>query len=119
MGYLIHYYTIQVIPILVEDCQSLRDCTSCSASVDPLCGWCNVEKKCSRRSECSNHTETRRWVQEVDMCIINFTISPNTLPVESMGHQVGVYGIMLYNYSTEIVYILPRGKPTLLPIWKY
>ncbi|XP_065900650.1 plexin-A2-like isoform X2 [Dysidea avara] len=80
----------QVIPILVEDCQSLRDCTSCAASMDPLCGWCSIEKKCSRRSECSNNTETRRWIQEEEMCIVNFAISPNTLPVEEAGFQFAI-----------------------------
>ena len=88
MDNLIHYYTIQVIPILVEDCQSLRDCTSCAASRDPLCGWCSVEKKCSRRSQCSNNTETRKWIQEEDICLVNFAISPSTLPVEQRGKQV-------------------------------
>ena len=85
MDNLIHYYTIQVIPILVEDCQSLRDCTSCAASDDPLCGWCSIEKKCSRRNECINNTETRRWIQEEDMCIPNLVISPNILAVEMTG----------------------------------
>jgi len=88
MGNLIHYYTIQVIPILVENCQSLRNCTSCAASIDPLCGWCSIEKKCSRRSKCNNNTETGRWIQEEEMCIVNFAISPNTLAVELTGYQV-------------------------------
>ena len=103
MDNLIHYYTIQVIPILVEDCQSLRDCTSCAASRDPLCGWCSIEKKCSRRSECSYNTETRRWIQEEDMCLVNFAISPNTLPVEQSGSQVCNYSYILLK---QILYVI-------------
>ena len=112
MDNLIHYYTIQVIPILVEDCQSLRDCTSCAASMDPLCGWCSIEKKCSRRSECSNNTETRRWIQEEEMCIVNFAISPNTLPVEEAGFQVRIVEVVLYVVccliSTQMFFLFIR-----------
>ena len=88
MDSVIHYYTIQVIAIPVEDCQSFRDCTNCTGLGDPLCGWCSIEKKCSRRSECSNNSETRRWIQDQNMCIGNFTISPNTHPVELRDQQV-------------------------------
>ena len=88
MDNIIHYYTIQVIAILVEDCQSFRDCTSCTGLGDPLCGWCSIENKCSRRSECSNYNETRRWIQDQSICIANFDISPNTNPVEVINQQV-------------------------------
>ena len=90
MDNIIHYYTIQVIAILVEDCQSFRDCTSCTGLGDPLCGWCSIENKCSRRSECSNYNETRRWIQDQSMCIANFDILPNTHPVEMIDQQLQV-----------------------------
>ncbi|XP_065900682.1 plexin A3-like isoform X2 [Dysidea avara] len=81
----------QVILIPIEDCsQSLRDCTSCAASMDPLCGWCSIEKKCSRRSECSNNTETRRWIQEKEMCMGNFSISPNALSAENINQKFNI-----------------------------
>ena len=88
MDNIIHYYTIQVIAIPVEDCELFRECTSCTGLGDPLCGWCSIEKKCSRRSECSNNNETRRWIQDQTMCIGTFAISPNTHPVELINQQV-------------------------------
>ena len=88
MDNIIHYYTIQVIAILVEDCELFRDCTSCTGLGDPLCGWCSIENKCSRRSECSNNNDTRRWIQNHTMCIANFAISPNAHPVELINQQV-------------------------------
>ena len=91
MNNIIHYYTIQVIAILVEDCESFRECTSCSGLGDPLCGWCSIENKCSRRSECSNNNKTRRWIQDQIMCIANFSILPNTHPVELINEQVTYY----------------------------
>ena len=94
---IIHYYTIQVIAIPVEDCESFRECTSCTGLGDPLCGWCSIEKKCSRRSECSNNNETRRWIQDQTMCMGTFAISPNTHPVELINQQVLlVYHILSY-----------------------
>ena len=97
MDNIIHYYTIQVIAIPVEDCESFRECTSCTGLGDPLCGWCSIEKKCSRRSECSNNNETRRWIQDQTMCIGTFAISPNTHPVELINQQVLlVYHILSY-----------------------
>ena len=110
MDNIIHYYTIQVIAIPVEDCESFRDCTSCSGLGDPLCGWCSIEDKCSRRSECSNNNETRRWIQSRTMCIVNFAISPTTHPVEVTNQQVYVIEILTYiyiinMYATYILYV--------------
>ena len=85
-----------MIAILVEDCESFRECTSCAGLGDPLCGWCSIEKKCSRRSECSNDNETRRWVQDQTMCIVNFAISPNTHPVEPINQQVVAFNVCSY-----------------------
>jgi len=96
MDNIIHYYTIQVIAIPVEDCESFSDCTSCSGLGDPLCGWCSIEKKCSRRSECSNNTETRRWIQNQTMCIVNFAISPTTHSVEVANQQVYVINFTVW-----------------------
>ena len=100
MDNIIRYYTIQVIAILVEDCQSLRDCTSCTGVGDPLCGWCSIENKCSRRSECSVNNETRRWIQDQTMCMANFAISPNTLSVNLNNQQV--CSVTLHSYNTNI-----------------
>ena len=94
MDNIIHYYTIQVIAILVEDCQSFRDCTSCTGLGDPLCGWCSIENKCSRRSECSNYNETRRWIRDQSMCIANFAISPNAVSTSMNNWQVCVVTCM-------------------------
>ena len=88
-----------MIAIPVEDCESFRDCTSCSGLGDPLCGWCSIEDKCSRRSECSYNNETRRWIQDQTMCIVNFAISPTTHPVEVTDQQVYVIATYMFMYS--------------------
>ena len=41
-----------------------RNCSSCESDRNPLCGWCVVENKCSRLSQCANGDSTsERWIQ--------------------------------------------------------
>ena len=106
MDNIIHYYTIQVIAILVEDCQSFRDCTSCTGLGDPLCGWCSIENKCSRRSECSNNNETRRWIQDQNMCIVEFTVSLN-IDIINMNNQLQqVFNVIATYVATVKIFTL-------------
>ena len=102
MDNIIHYYTIQVIAIPVEDCESFRDCTSCSSLGDPLCGWCSIERKCSRRSECSNNNETRRWIQDQTMCIVDFAILLSVLSVQMINQKVCSVACTLFLSHTRV-----------------
>ena len=47
--------------IPIANCSLSSNCTSCLGNGNPLCGWCVVENKCSRTSECQN-PETR-WIR--------------------------------------------------------
>ena len=48
----------------LETCSSSANCSSCVTNSDPLCGWCSVESKCSRRSQCQNNNETMRYLTQ-------------------------------------------------------
>ena len=63
------YLTLQVYRLPVEDCSNFTDCSSCTTRGGRLCGWCSVENKCSRRSQCSNNTSSLRWVQDSGTCL--------------------------------------------------
>ena len=59
-----------------------RDCFSCVSDRNPLCGWCVVENKCSRISECKDGNSTSdRWIRanstadNSSLCI-SYTITP-------------------------------------------
>ena len=72
---------LKVTQVPVEDCASSTDCTSCLSIGNPLCGWCIVENKCSRRTQCQNVSvqSTRRWIpqdQNTDQCFMT-TITPS------------------------------------------
>ena len=70
--------SVQVVLIPVEECSSRTDCVSCTADLNPLCGWCVVENKCSRQSQCQNSSDisTVRWTQNSVECLVA-TATPN------------------------------------------
>eukprot|EP00731_Ephydatia_muelleri_P021674 Em0014g265a len=72
-----------VVQVPIEQCSSFTDCLSCLANVNPLCGWCTVEQKCSRRSQCQNSTVSARWVQgSTSQCLSNTSVTPTTFTLE-------------------------------------
>eukprot|EP00731_Ephydatia_muelleri_P036148 Em0206g3a len=72
-----------VVQVPIEQCSSFTDCLSCAANVNPLCGWCTVEQKCSRRSQCQNSTVSARWVQgSTSQCLSNTSVTPTTFTLE-------------------------------------
>ncbi|KAL5475138.1 hypothetical protein EMCRGX_G027197 [Ephydatia muelleri] len=72
-----------VVQVPIEQCSSFTDCLSCAANVNPLCGWCTVEQKCSRRSQCQNSTVSARWVQgNTSQCPSKTIVTPTTFTLE-------------------------------------
>ena len=77
---------MQVYRLPVEECSNFTDCSSCTTSGGRLCGWCSVENKCSRRSQCSNSTSSLRWVQDSGTCL-----SVSIASAESISGDVNSY----------------------------
>ena len=105
----------QVVQIPIEQCSRFTDCLSCAAiaaqlrqsvnlehcsmgiwttwgrggevtnNVNPICGWCTVEQKCSRRSQCQNSTVSTRWVQGgTSLCLSNTSVTPTKFVQEML-----------------------------------
>ena len=53
----------EVVSIPLENCSSYLTCSECVASMDPLCGWCSVEAKCSRVIDCQNSSTNGRYIE--------------------------------------------------------
>ena len=70
----------QVFQVPLEECSTLTTCGSCTDSPNPLCGWCTVEQKCSRRFQCQNSTDTMRWVNNGYECVSS-VVSPSKFTV--------------------------------------
>ena len=72
-------------------CSSNSNCSSCVTEDNPLCGWCVVENKCSRRSQCrdGDSATSNRWIPSSapstntsTQCIMN-TISPDQFVLDN------------------------------------
>ncbi|KAI9519714.1 hypothetical protein NQZ68_025853 [Dissostichus eleginoides] len=51
---------ITMVP--VQTCLQKTDCQSCVELRDPYCGWCVLEGRCTRRSECRRAEEKNGWL---------------------------------------------------------
>ena len=106
----------QVIQFPIADCALLLDCTSCLGSGIPPCGWCVLERKCSRRSECQNSEDSARWIQaaaraNTDQCP-TITVSPEQYVVDNPQNvihtqQPCVYLHNIYFQHNNIIISIP------------
>ena len=74
-------FPLQVSLYPLEICSNANTCGECTKA-GPLCGWCTVENKCSRRSQCQNSSKERRWVDSSDQCI-NTTVTPDQFVLDT------------------------------------
>uniref|UniRef100_A0A8C3PYF8 Plexin-B1 n=1 Tax=Chrysolophus pictus TaxID=9089 RepID=A0A8C3PYF8_CHRPC len=51
-----------VLKVPILECSLYSDCESCLALKDPYCGWCVLQGRCSRRSECLRSGLSEQWL---------------------------------------------------------
>uniref|UniRef100_A0A670ZBX8 Plexin-B1 n=1 Tax=Pseudonaja textilis TaxID=8673 RepID=A0A670ZBX8_PSETE len=71
------------IPIF--ECSQFSDCKSCLAVKDPYCGWCVLQGKCSRRSECTRLHVKEQWLwgfHSAQQCLSILSLSPTSISRE-------------------------------------
>uniref|UniRef100_A0A7N6AVH9 Sema domain-containing protein n=1 Tax=Anabas testudineus TaxID=64144 RepID=A0A7N6AVH9_ANATE len=59
---LINLYITTEKKVPVQTCLQKKDCQSCVELKDPYCGWCVLEGRCTRRSECRRAEEKNGWL---------------------------------------------------------
>ncbi|XP_066523057.1 plexin-B2b isoform X2 [Hoplias malabaricus] len=52
----------KITKVPVQSCHLNKDCMSCMTQKDPYCGWCVLDGRCTRRSECSRAEEKNGWL---------------------------------------------------------
>ncbi|XP_077863872.1 LOW QUALITY PROTEIN: plexin-A2-like, partial [Saccoglossus kowalevskii] len=67
-----------VYKVKVQDCNQYTTCSECFDSMDPYCGWCTLERRCSLYSECPLSDQTSRWLDVFsdDTCVNITSIEP-------------------------------------------
>ena len=66
------------------NCSLHSDCINCTNGNDPLCGWCVLEDKCSRKMSCKSSELKGRWVRESNRCIANIQLFTDVTTVDSI-----------------------------------
>ena len=70
-------YTVPVV-----NCNRSDSCVECvDFYPNPLCGWCTLEHKCSRQSQCQNSHLAKRYIKERGQCITVNDIHPRQITV--------------------------------------
>uniref|UniRef100_A0A8C5P0T2 Plexin-B3 n=1 Tax=Jaculus jaculus TaxID=51337 RepID=A0A8C5P0T2_JACJA len=77
----------QVDRVPVADCPQFPDCTSCLQARDPLCGWCVLQGKCTRKSKCERAAQPNQWLwsYEEDSCLHIQSLQPAQHPRQEQG----------------------------------
>ncbi|XP_061474904.1 plexin-B1 isoform X2 [Rhineura floridana] len=74
-----------VAKIPIFECSQYTDCESCLALRDPYCGWCVLQGRCSRRSECSRFKVSEQWLwgfESTQQCLSVQSLSPANISRE-------------------------------------
>ncbi|XP_031199293.1 plexin-B3 [Mastomys coucha] len=85
-----HLYVLtaqQVDRILVAACPQFSNCTTCLQARDPLCGWCTLQGRCTRRSECGRAAQPNQWLwsYEDNHCLYIQSLLPAHHPRQEQG----------------------------------
>nr|XP_008103746.1 PREDICTED: plexin-B1 isoform X1 [Anolis carolinensis] len=83
-----HLYVLtqsMVSKIPIFECSLYSDCESCLALRDPYCGWCVLQGKCSRRSECFRFQVSEQWLwgfNSTQQCLSVQSVAPASISRE-------------------------------------
>uniref|UniRef100_A0A8C9WRX3 Sema domain-containing protein n=1 Tax=Scleropages formosus TaxID=113540 RepID=A0A8C9WRX3_SCLFO len=74
---------ISMVP--VEECDMMKDCKSCMDLKDPYCGWCALEGRCTRKSDCRKAEEEKHWLwSPQNQCVEITSFQPPNLSCKKM-----------------------------------
>ena len=74
----------EIFRIPLETCSYYLTCTECAGGIDPSCGWCSVEAKCTPVSECQNSAVLGRYIEngQGDWCFHVVNAQPEQIVIE-------------------------------------
>ncbi|KAM5289927.1 plexin-B3 isoform 3-T3 [Glossophaga mutica] len=86
-----HLYVLtaqQVDQVPVAACPQFPDCTSCLQAQDPLCGWCILQGRCTRKGQCRKAAQPNQWLwsyEEDSRCLHVQSLLPTHHPRQEQG----------------------------------
>ena len=91
----------EVVSVPLENCSSYLTCSECVASMDPLCGWCRVEAKCSQVIDCQNSDMKGRYVKngQTGNCFNTVTVDPAEFITDLIVN--GTFEVSIFYYCLQ------------------
>eukprot|EP00069_Balaena_mysticetus_P006685 bmy_18759T0 len=85
-----HVYVLtsqQVDRVPVAACPQFPDCSSCLQARDPLCGWCVLQGRCTRKGQCGRAAQPNQWLwsYEDGRCLHIQSLLPAHRPRQEQG----------------------------------
>uniref|UniRef100_A0A8D2NHL7 Plexin-B1 n=1 Tax=Zonotrichia albicollis TaxID=44394 RepID=A0A8D2NHL7_ZONAL len=77
--------TQSMVRVPIMECSLYLDCESCLALKDPYCGWCVLQGRCSRRSECLRSRLSEQWLwsfNSTQQCLSVQSLTPANISRE-------------------------------------
>uniref|UniRef100_A0A8C0JAX5 Plexin B1 n=1 Tax=Chelonoidis abingdonii TaxID=106734 RepID=A0A8C0JAX5_CHEAB len=136
-----HLYVMtqsMVVKVPILECSQYLDCESCLTLKDPYCGWCVLQGRCSRRSECSRSIVSEQWLwsfNSTQQCLSIQSLSPANISREEKRnifltildlpslHDQEAYSCYFEDYEspavlTESGIVCPSPDPSQAPALK-
>uniref|UniRef100_A0A8D2NHD9 Plexin-B1 n=1 Tax=Zonotrichia albicollis TaxID=44394 RepID=A0A8D2NHD9_ZONAL len=87
-----------VVKVPIMECSLYLDCESCLALKDPYCGWCVLQGRCSRRSECLRSRLSEQWLwsfNSTQQCLSVQSLTPANISREEKRNVSGGNPLMV------------------------
>ncbi|PIK38289.1 putative plexin-B-like [Apostichopus japonicus] len=76
----------KLIELSVTNCSQYQTCDECiipgTNRGDPYCGWCTLQKRCTRFDNCAGSDNSERWLPFNEDECVTVSASPEHLPVD-------------------------------------
>uniref|UniRef100_A0A4W6D302 Plexin b2b n=1 Tax=Lates calcarifer TaxID=8187 RepID=A0A4W6D302_LATCA len=115
-----HVEMLQITKVPVQTCLQKKDCQSCVELKDPYCGWCVLEGRCTRRSECRRAEEKNGWLWSPRQhCVKIFSFHPPNLSLFFSFGLTPSHTVTLYNCSMgrEDCSLCKNADPKYRCVW--
>lgn len=101
----------ELLKISISHCERRTTCQECVSTYDPVCGWCNMDSRCTEKENCRGSMITPPWLSAAmqESCAKMSDLQPSLLNYENISrnqhqHQISfkLSDVSLSNGSNSI-----------------